>query len=154
MTIRTHDIPAPDRALSSLPTIDYADHFTLATDAEATPEQWARAMFGNTPSPAEILIWRVILGLRLRRGHSPDTVAGWRIGARGADWIRLEAASWFLSGNLVVHAPMGQVSLWTFLRYDGPTGHYAWPPLAAIHRGLVPGVLRQAAARIRRMEHV
>jgi len=142
MTTRTH-------ALSSLPTIDYADHFTLATDVSAEPEQWARAMFGNVPSPGEILIWRVILGLRLHHGRSPATVAGWRIGARGDDWIRLEAQSWFLSGNLVVQAPAGQVSLWTFLRYDGPVGRYAWPPLSAIHRGLVPGVLRQAAARLR-----
>lgn len=149
MTIRTHDIPAPDRALSSLPGIDYADLFTLATDVEATPEQWARAMFGNTPSPGEILIWRVILGLRLHHGRSPDTVAGWRIGGRGDDWIRLEAASWFLRGNLVVRATPGQVSLWTLLHYAGPVGRYAWPPLSTIHRGLVPGVLRQAAARIR-----
>jgi hypothetical protein len=142
------DIPAPERALSSLPAIDYADQFTLHTDVEATPEQWARAMFGNVPSPGQILIWRVILGLRLHLGRSPATVAGWRIGARGDDWIRLEAESWFLSGNLVVHTPAGQVSLWTFLRYDGPAGRYAWPPLSTIHRGLVPGVLRRAAARL------
>ncbi|GIF64584.1 hypothetical protein Ais01nite_26190 [Asanoa ishikariensis] len=148
--VRTHDIPAPARALSSLDTIDYADHFTLATDAEATAEQWARAMFGNVPSPGEILIWRFILGLRLHQGRSPNTVAGWHIGARGDDWIRLEAQSWFLSGNLVVHAMAGRVSLWTFLHYDGPVGQHAWPPLSTIHRGLVPGVLRKAAARIRR----
>ncbi|MEV4538113.1 hypothetical protein AB0J82_30455 [Asanoa sp. NPDC049518] len=148
--VRTHEIPAPERALSSLAVVDYADHFTLATEVKATAEQWARAMFGDTPSAGEILIWRVILGLRLRRGRSPDTVAGWRIGARGDDWIRLEAQSWFLSANLVVHAPVGRVSLWTFLRYGGPVGRYAWPPLSAVHRGLVPGVLRTAASSIQR----
>ncbi|SNT16448.1 hypothetical protein SAMN05421812_103479 [Asanoa hainanensis] len=146
----TVDIPAPDRARSSLAVIDYADHFALATEVSAGAERWARAMFGDVPTPAEILIWRVILGLRLRYGRSPSTIAGWRIGARGDDWIRLEADSWFLHANLVVCAAGGRVSLWTFLHYDGPVGRYAWPPLSAVHRGLVPGVLRKARARIQR----
>jgi hypothetical protein len=130
--------------------VDYADHFTLATPAEATPEQWARAMFGNVPSPAEILIWRVLLGLRLSRGRSPHTVAGWRIGDRGDDWIRLEAASWFLSASLTVRTGAGQVGLRTALHYDRPIGRVVWPPLAAVHRRLVPGVLRTAAIKIQR----
>jgi hypothetical protein len=72
--------------------MDYADLFvlTLPTPAAATPEGWARAMFGNVPSPAERLIWRVLLGLRLACGRSSATVGGWRIGGRGTDWIRLE----------------------------------------------------------------
>ncbi len=143
------NVPESVRALSSLPDAHYADLFTLATDAHATPERWARAMFGDEPDLAELLIWRGLLGLRLRRGRSPATVAGWRIGARGDDWIRLEAASWFLSGNLVVRAADGQVSLGTFVRYDRFLGHGVWPPLSALHRRLAPGLLRDAAARIR-----
>lgn len=133
-------------------TVDYADHFTLTTpaSAEATPEQWARAMFGNVPSPGEIFIWRVLLGLRLARGRSPDTVAGWRIGARGDDWIRLDAASWFLSATLTVRTGDGQVGLRTTLHYDRPIGRVVWPPLSAVHRRLVPGVLRTAAIKIQR----
>ena len=134
---------------SSLPGIDYADRFSLATDAEAGPEQWARAMFGDVPSAGEVLIWRVVLGLRLSHGRSPATVAGWRIGGRGTDWIRLEAASWFLGANLVVQATGGEVSLATFVRYQRPVGRYLWPPLSAVHRFLVPRVLRDADARIR-----
>jgi hypothetical protein len=87
----TNDIPESVRALGSLPEVDYADLFTLSTDTEATPEQWARAMFGDVPNLAELLIWRGLLGLRLGRGRSPATVAGWQIGERGEDWIRLEA---------------------------------------------------------------
>jgi hypothetical protein len=136
------------KSLSSLPTIDYSDHFSLATEARATPERWARAMFGDVPSPAERLIWQGFLGLRLRRERSPETVAGWRIADRGADWIRLEAESWFLSGNLVVRAAEGQVALGTFLHYDRPVGRLLWPPLSAVHRRLVPGVLRAANQRV------
>ncbi|MGY5129949.1 DUF2867 domain-containing protein [Streptomyces nigrescens] len=146
-----HNIPASIRALSSLSHIDYVDVFTLRTDADAgtTPEQWARAMFGDVPSVAEQLIWRGLLGLRLSRGRSPETVAGWRITERGEDWIRLETASWFLTGNLLVQATEGRVSLGTFLRYDRRLGHGVWPVLSAVHRRLTPGLLRDAASNVR-----
>ncbi|PWU56094.1 hypothetical protein DLJ47_07565 [Micromonospora sp. S4605] len=146
--VGTHHIPASVRALSSLPSIDYADRFTLRTEADATPEQWARAMFGDVPSVAELLIWRGFLGLRLSRGRSADTVAGWRIDGRGDDWIRLQATSWFLTANLLVQTADERVALGTFLRYERRLGHGVWPPLSAIHRRLVPGVLRAAAARV------
>ncbi|MEU4836214.1 hypothetical protein [Streptosporangium sp. NPDC023615] len=146
--VGTRDVPAPVRALGSLSRVDYADHFALSVDAEATPERWARAMFGDVPDAAESLIWRGFLGLRLARGRSPDTVAGWRIGGRGEDWIRLEAASWFLSCELLVRAAEGRVSLGTFLRYDRPVGRVVWPPLSSVHRRLAPGVLRGAAAEL------
>jgi len=136
------------RALSSVPRIDYADLFAHPAGTTATPERWARAMFGDVPNPGEVLIWRVVLGLQLARGPSPETVAGWRIGGRGDDWIRLEAASWFLTANLVVRVAGGQVSLATFIHYARPVGRVVWPPLSAVHRWLVPGVLRDAAAKI------
>jgi hypothetical protein len=147
--VGTHHIPESVLGLSSLPAIDYADQFTLSTEADATPEQWARAMFGNVPSVAELLIWRVLLGFALIPGRSPTTVAGWWIGGRGDDWIRLDATSWFLTGNLLVRATDGHVSLATFLHYERRLAHGVWPPLSAIHRRLVPGLLRGAAARIR-----
>lgn len=75
-------------------------------------------------------------------------MAGWQIGGRGEDWIRLEAASWFLTGNLLVQTAEGRVSLATFLRYDQCLGRGVWPPLSAIHRRMVPGLLRDAAARV------
>jgi hypothetical protein len=147
--VGTHNVPESVRALSSLPDVDYVDHFTLATDAHATPERWARAMFGDVPSLAQQLIWRGLLQLRLSPGRSPATVAGWRIGGRGPDWIRLEAASWFLAANLLVRTADGRVSLTTVLRYDRRLGQRVWPPLSAFHRRVVPGVLRGAAAKIR-----
>lgn len=148
MTVRSIDVPDSVRGLSSLSRIDYADLFVLATELEAAPEQWARAMFGDVPDIGERLIWQGLLGFRLSRGRSPATVAGWRIGDRGEGWIRLEAASWFLSGNLLVQAGAGQLSLATLLRYDRPLGRVVWPPLAVVHRRLAPGLLRGAAARV------
>lgn len=145
--VKAHEVPASVRALSSLPDPDYVDLFTLSTDIQATPQQWARAMFGDVPGVAELLIWRGLLGLRLDRGRSPATMAGWRIAGRGENWIRLEAASWFLTANLLVQVADGRVSLGTFLHYDRCVGRAVWPPLSAIHRRVVPGLLRDAAAR-------
>lgn len=143
------NVPGNVRSLSSLSRIDYVDRFSLHTDIVATPERWARAMFGDVPTAAERLIWRRLLGLRLHEERSPDTVAGWQIADRGEDWIRLEAASWFLTGNLVVRAGGGWVSLATFLRFDRPLGRVVWPPLSAVHRRLSPGLLTDARENIR-----
>ncbi|MEV5827692.1 DUF2867 domain-containing protein [Spirillospora sp. NPDC052242] len=146
--VGAREVPEPVRALSNLPAIDYVDRFTVATDTDATPEQWARAMFGDVPTPGERLIWQGILGLRLSRGPSPDTVAGWRIADRGEGWILLEAASGFLSGNLLVQTTGERTSLSTFLHYDRPLGRALWPPLSAVHRTLAPRLLREAATKV------
>lgn len=149
-----HEAPESVRTLSSLQRIDYVDAFTLHTDAppapgaDPTPEQWARAMFGDEPDITARLIWQGLLGLRLSRGRSPGTVAGWRIAERGEDWIRLEAASWFLTGNLVVRTAEGRLSLGTFVRYDRPLARGVWTALSTIHRRLAPGLLRDAASTV------
>jgi hypothetical protein len=134
-------------ALSPLPRIDYADRFTMSPGVEASPEEWARAMFGDVPDAGEVFIWQVLLHLRLHRGRSPGTVAGWRIAARGDDWIRLEARSWFLAPNLIVRVADGRVSLVTLLHYRRAVGRLVWPPCAAVHRRLVPQVFADAVAR-------
>ncbi|WP_121436842.1 DUF2867 domain-containing protein [Actinomadura pelletieri] len=145
----TRDVPPDLHALGSMPDADYADMFTVPTTLDATPEQWARAMFGDVPNAGERLIWRGLLGLRLARGRSPKTVAGWRIAERGDGWIRLEAASWFVRADLVVRTADGRVSLITFLRYDRLLGRLLWPAMSAVHRRLAPGLLRDTVAKIR-----
>ena len=144
----TRDVPDAVRALSSLPRIDYADRCTLGTEVVATPEQWARAMFGDVPSAPEVLIWRGLLGFRLSPGRSPDTVGGWRIGDRDEDRIRLETASPSLRAEMHVETGAGWVSWTTCLRFDGLPGRLIWTPASALHRRLVPGVLRAAAVRL------
>jgi hypothetical protein len=136
----------------TISSADYTDEFSVATEVRATPEQWARAMFGDEPTVGELLIWRGLLGLRLSRGRSPATVGGWRIAARREDSVRLEAASWLLSANLVVRTTGGRVALETSLHYDRRMGRVVWPPLSAVHRMLVPGALRAAVARRRAIE--
>ncbi|WP_202805840.1 hypothetical protein [Actinopolymorpha alba] len=146
------NLPADIRSLSSLTKIDYADHLSYPTSINATAERWARTMFGNIPDFAERLIWKGCLRLRLSPTPSPDTAGGWRIAAREPDWIRLEAASWFLTGNLVVTASHGQASLTTCIRFEHPFGRVVWGALGPLHRLISPGFLPDAAAKIQKVE--
>jgi hypothetical protein len=148
--VGTDKLPDQLLRLSSLGGMDYGDWFSLVTDVPATAEEWARAMFGNVPNATELFIWRGLLGFRLRRERSPDLVAGWPITWRSATSIRLDTASWFVAGNLVVQVEEGRVSLGTFLRYDRVLARLVWTPLSVVHRRLAPGLLRAAEASLLR----
>lgn len=147
--VGTANLPSELRSLGGIEEADYADAFTINTDLEATPEQWARAMFGDTPGSLGTVLWRGLLGLRLVRTASPDAVAGWRIAGRGDEWIRLQTGSRNLTASLVVRATDGQMSLATFMRYDRPAGTRIWTPLSAVHRRLAPGLLRATVDHVR-----
>ncbi len=127
---------------------DYADAFTHPTDVTATPEQWARTTLEDVAGDGGQRIWRRVLGLRLTQPPWTDTVAGWGVAERGDDWIRLEASSGSLTANLVLLADDRSVTLTTLLRYDRPLGRIVWTPTSPLHRRLVPGLLRDAAARL------
>ncbi|MCY1136378.1 hypothetical protein OWR29_00085 [Actinoplanes sp. Pm04-4] len=131
---------------SPLFTIHYTDRFVVGTDRRRTPEEWARAIFGDVPNAGEVFIWRVILGLRLSRSRSAGTVAGWRIAGRSPQAIRLEAASSFMTANLVVRAADGEVSLSTYVRYDRARARLIWGPLSVVHKWLAPRALVSAAS--------
>ncbi|WP_040509875.1 DUF2867 domain-containing protein [Gordonia soli] len=127
---------------------DYIDHYELTTPIGAAPQDYARAMFGDVPTPGERFIWTGLLHITLSRGTSPDTIAGWRLAEETADWVRMEARSWFLTAHLVVRAVGDRLSLTTYIRYDRIVGRLAWTTLSGVHRSLVPGLLRDAARRV------
>ncbi|HEY9374150.1 DUF2867 domain-containing protein [Streptomyces sp.] len=139
------EVPGEIRTLAPAGT-GYADVFVLTTPdaAHRSPEQWARALFHDVAGLQGQFVWRVLLGLRLRRGTSAELVAGWRIAERREGSIRLEARSWMLTGHLVVEVSEDSVSLATAVRYLRPAAARVWPPLAAIHRRLAPDLLRDA----------
>lgn len=150
--LQQRNVPDAIRSLSTLDSPDYVDLFTVTTReaAEKSPEQWARAGVEDAAGLAGQFVWRVLLGLRLERRSSPDHVGGWRIADRGDSWIRLEAASWFLTAHIVVHVDDGEVSVATFIRYDRPIAALVWPPVSIGHRQAMPGLLRNAVRRINR----
>jgi Family of unknown function (DUF6463) len=144
------DAPAAVRARSSLDDPAYLDHYVLATDAGAwTAEQWARVMFEEVGGARAQAIWRALM-LRIDPRPAPDRVAGWRIDGSGDDWIRLHAESWWGRAQLVVQDDAGQVALTTVMAYDHPAARAIWGATSAVHRRVVPGLLRDTARVIGR----
>jgi hypothetical protein len=144
------NVPEAIRSLSTLTSPDYVDLFTITTDraARRSPEQWARAGIEDAAGLAGQFIWRALCGLRLERRTSPDYLGGWKIANRGNSWIRLEAASWFMTAHIVFQVDDGQLSVATFIRYDRPTAALIWPPFSAVHRLAMPDLLRHTVRAI------
>jgi len=133
--------------LLDLSAVDYADRFALDTAPPGTPDEWARAMFGDRPVFTERLIWEGLLRLRLRPDAGPEVVAGWSVGARGEDWIRMEARSPHLVARIHVQVDAGGAAVTTAMHYLDRRGARTWSALAPIHQRLAPLMLRAAARR-------
>ncbi|AFT98813.1 hypothetical protein [Nocardia brasiliensis] len=155
VVLELQDIPASLRALGTLADADYLDAFTLSTNAgpKWSPDQWAHAAFEDVAGLGGQFIWRVLLGMRLAWRRSSAHIAGWRIVGHGDDWIRLEAHSWMLVGQLVIRLKDHQVTLLTIIRYDRPLAATIWQRLSVKHRGLAPGLLRGTLAKLTAGSH-
>ena len=140
-------MPEAIRSLDTLARPDYVDLITVTTSGvtDKSPEEWARAALEDTPTGRSApRLWR-LLGLRLGPRPSPDYVQGWKIAARGDHWIRVEAASWYMTAHAVVHVEDPKVSVALFIRYDRPIAAFICPPVSVVHRRAVPVMLRQAS---------
>ncbi len=153
---RQCNIPEGIRSLGGMERPDYIDLFSVTTNgaAGASPEQWSRTAIEDVAGRGGQFIWRGVLGLRLRSRPPTERVGGWKIAERGADWMRLEASSWFLTAHLVIRLDDEHLSIGTFIHYDRPIAALVWVPASAVHRRLMPGLLRgtvrlQAAGRTR-----
>jgi hypothetical protein len=130
---------------------DYVDCVAVANSVtDRSPEEWARATVEDVSPWGRFIAWRVLCGLRLESRSSPEHIAGWKIADRGDNWIRLEAASWFMTAQIVFLVGEARVSLLTFVRYDHPVGALVWPAVSIIHRRVLPDVLRGGVKRISR----
>lgn len=117
-------VPEPIGSLDTLVEPNYTDIVTAAVSeaSSRTAEQWLRAMFDGVPRALLCFvpfIQRVALGLRLERQASPDHVLGWKIANRGDRWVRLEAASWLLTGHVLVYVDHGRLSFATLSATTG-----------------------------------
>jgi hypothetical protein len=143
------EVPEAICSLGALANADYADIVTATIDEtpSGTLEQLIQAALNGVPRSLLLLIpfvQRIFLGLRLKLRPSPDHVLGWKITDRGEHWIRIEAASWFLTGHVVMHIDKGQISLASFIRYDRRLAAYIWPPISLIHRQVALALVRSA----------
>ena len=144
--VGVNNIPDAIRGHDTLVSPDYVDLFTVTTSGagEKSAEQWARVVLETTPAGRSApLLWR-LLGLRLGPTPSPDYVQGWKIADRGEGWIRIEAASWFLTAHGVVQVDDRQLSVALFIRFERPIAALIWPPVSALHRRGAAVMLGQA----------
>jgi hypothetical protein len=142
------EVPEAICSLGALADSDYADIVTATVDEMPTdPDQFVQAVLKTLPRGLLIFIpfvQRVFLGLRLQLRPSPDRLLGWKIAERGENWIRIEAASWFLTCHVVMHADEGVLSLASFIRYDRRLAAFVWPPVSLVHRQVALALVRSA----------
>ncbi|HST54533.1 MAG TPA: hypothetical protein VLJ42_01400 [Solirubrobacteraceae bacterium] len=142
------EVPEAIRSLGALANADYADIVTATIDVmPAEPDEVVHAALNRLPRGLLLLIpfvQRVFLGLRLKLRPSPDHLLGWKIVDRGENWIRIYAASWFLTGHVVMHVDNGQISFASFIRYDRRLAAFVWPPVSLIHRRVALALVRSA----------
>lgn len=140
------EVPGAISSLGALANADYADIVTATiSETPADLEQLINAALKGVPRGLLVLIpfvQRVLLGLRLELRPSPDHLLGWKIADRGENWIRIEAASWFLTGHVVMHGDEGQLSFASFIRYDRRLAAFVWPPVSLIHRQVALALVR------------
>ncbi len=141
------EVPDAIRSLGALANTDYADIVTAPINETPEPEQLIHAALKGVPRGLLFFIpfvQRVFLGLRLKLRPSPDRLLGWKIADRGENWMRIEAASWFLTGHVVMHFDEGQLSFASFIRYDRRIAAFVWPPISLIHRQVALALVRSA----------
>ncbi len=143
------EVPEAIRCLGALADADYADIVTATIDE--TPDRTLEELIDATLKgvPRGLLVFtpfvqRVFLGLRLKLRPSPDYLLGWRIADRGENWMRIEAASWFLTGHVVMQIDERQLSFASFIRYDRRLAEFVWPPISLIHRQVALTLARSA----------
>lgn len=140
-------VPVPDfvKRLSVLPTIDYADAFTVATAAHPnrTAEQWARAILEDTGASTHLHAEWTALGLRV---DDDSGVAGWRLRRNDPDTVLLGAESRIgMPGELLVAVRGDDLVFATMLSHRTPTTRPVWAAVEAAHVAKVRQLLTRAA---------
>lgn len=146
------EAPASSRALATMPHPDYTDVFTgtLHAPFDMPPDRWVRGLLRTVPRHgrlflgAVLAVQRLVLGLRLPRRPTPDGLLGWTVTGRGDDWLRLDAASPMMRGQLVFRADGRQLSVATFVRYERRRARVIWPPVSILHRAVGLALIRYA----------
>ena len=146
------EVPEEMRSLGALAHAAYADIVTATIEQtpSRTPDDLIAAALDGLPRWLLFFVpfvQRVFLGLRLKLRPSPDHLLGWKIAERDDNWMRIEAASWFLTGHVVMHFDEGRISFASFVRYDRRLAAYVWPPVSLIHRQVALALVRSAVRR-------
>ena len=128
---------------------DYADEFVLTTHAPGDPQDWATAMFEESiDRKSRRLVFETILRMRIAADGTPRTIAGWQVVTSSETHVLMAATGSLVECRLLVRRTGDRVRLMTAMRYRRRRGRLVWTVLSRQHRGLAPGLLRQAAGRL------
>ena len=124
--------------------VDYYDRFVATSEALRNPtaDEVARAI-ESAAGVGGVAIWKGLLQLR-PSASDRSRLRSWAVVDRGDGWLTLGARSWALTARVVLEVAEGRVAATTLLRYDKLAGRLIWTPLSAVHRRLMPGLLRGA----------
>jgi hypothetical protein len=150
MAVRAHRCKTTNKTYDVGP-LGHASAFEarIGQGDDRSPEQWARAVFEETPTVIRSFVefgWRYVLGLRLGPRSSPDHVSGWTIRDIGPGAINLEVHSWLLAATKEIQVERGTVCVGTVVRYKRGLGRVVWSLAIPIHYLTEPYLLGYAAS--------
>ena len=143
-------VPSDARALSTLPRIDYADAFVMATGRahHRTAEQWARLILLGAPASVRTRLlagWSMI-GLKLGN----EGLLGWQVRASTPEFLLLGADSRIgMPGELLFKPAPSALLFCTFVQQDNPVARAVWAATEPVHVRVVRDILEQAGRRLR-----
>jgi len=143
-------VPSDARALSTLPRIDYADAFVMATGRahHRTAEQWAKLILLGAPITvrSRLLAGWSMIGLKLGGGG----LLGWQVRASTPEFLLLGADSRIgMPGELLFKPPPPALLFCTFVQHDNPVARAVWAATEPVHVRVVREILEQADRRLR-----
>jgi hypothetical protein len=154
--VRLIDVPLPARSSQQLARHDYEDAYEIvapAADAVGA-EQWARSIFEGAVALAPLLHlgWSLYCRLDLAARSSRDAVLGWRIVDRSPEVVVLDADGSSVHAQLVIWTTSSTLNLSTFVHYKNRGGRLLFTSIKALHRRLVPYLLKRAVNAVESTE--
>jgi hypothetical protein len=126
---------------------DYADCFRIASVADTTAADWARASLRGADGPFGRVVWQGLLGFRLAPG-TPGTLVGWPISHDTPERFVLESDGPLMAGRMVFELADGDVWWTTSLHFHRALARVIWAGAGPGHRRLAPRCLDQAHRRL------
>jgi hypothetical protein len=154
--VRLIDVPLPARSSQQLAQHDYEDAYEIAAPAAeaVSAEQWARSVFEGAVALAPLLHlgWSLYCRLDLAARGSRGAVLGWRIVDRTPEVVVLDADGSSVHAQLVIWTTSSTLNFSTFVHYKNRGGRLLFTSIKALHRRLVPYLLKRAVNAVESTE--
>jgi hypothetical protein len=135
--------------LAGLERIDYADAFSVASDADLSPEQWLRLFIQDSPVTVRVPVMGIFLAAGAQPAwplNSETSMLGWRLmGSTPEHCLAGIQARIGLTGRLIALTAPGRVVIVTAVQLDSTAARRIWVVGQRIHRRVDRVFLANAA---------